>query len=103
MKLNPKFEDRQNRHFKTTALSGKVMLVIDRKLRECVCSVTGVWPDDDMIEAHGCRLVQPNGDWTFTWDNQKIMRVDFYSDRVDIYPCNANGSPKVPEGSEHVE
>ena len=100
MRINPKYDLNPNRHFLPQAPTDKVLKVIEIKIVECVEKIIGRKPSDRMIEKHGCKLIQPSGNWTFTWKARKILRVDFYPDRIDIYPCNEDGTPKVPEGMQ---
>lgn len=97
MRINPKYDLNTNRHFLPQAPTEKVLKVIEIKLGECVQRIAGRWPSARMIDKHGCKLIQPSGNWTFTWKAKKILRVDFYPDRIDIYPCNDDGTPELPE------
>lgn len=102
MIINPNYDisDKINRHMLPNTCRAQFYDIVNRKLHELAYQMDGIKPDEDRIDKYGARLVQPNGNWTFTWKGVKVLRVDFYSDRVDIYPCNANGSPKVPEGCD---
>lgn len=95
---DPRFSRKTNRHFLPTAQVSRVVRVIAAKLGECVEKIEGRQPKESEVDQHGTKLVQPNGNWTFCWKGRKILRVDFWPDRVDVYPCDVNGSPMLPEG-----
>ena len=70
----------------------KVAHIVDQTLIGVIEKIEGHVPSDKEIGKHGTRLIQPNGDWTFLWKNRKVLRVDFWPDNVNIYPCDEDGN-----------
>lgn len=63
-----------------TELRQKLSLKLDETLE----SLLGRKPSEGEIEAKGKQMVHPNGNVTFTWDDEPILKLVFGRGKVTI-------------------